>query len=759
MAPVGRTLLIVALLIGVYGIVASLHGARSASREWVDSGRRAIYALAGVTTVAWVILEAAFLRNDFSFNVVAAHSSTTTPTFYKLAAPWSSQEGSLLLWVWLMSLWSSLILFLTRRRVREIAPYATAILCAFGVFFTSLAAFFANPFGTTSHPPAEGAGLDPLLLHPSMMIHPPMLYSGYTLLAVPFAFAAGALITGRLRSEWISVSRRFALAAWLFLGVGIVLGARWSYTELGWGGYWAWDPVENAALMPWLCTTAFIHSIMIQEKRGMLKVWNVSLVLASGTLAILGTFLVRSGILDSIHAFGASTLGVPFVGLLAVMIIGSIGLVVSRRDRLRSEARLDSLLSREAVFLLQNLVLVAMVFVIFWITFFPLISQAITGTKVSVGPPAFRPFIVPLALVLVALAGIGPIIAWRRVTAVNLRRNFLAPVGVGIVTAVVLAVRGEAGKPFALAMFALGAFVLATVAQELWRGVGARRAMTREAAPVALLRLIRRNRRRYGGYIVHAGIAVLLIGVAASSSFQHSRDVILSPGGSVNLAGYRITYVRPTAAATAAKLSFGAVLDVTRGGRHVATLRTSRGFYPSQDPSLGVIGRFFNGEADSDVGLKAGLTRDIWTVVNPDLGPLAPYISRGDRVFAQELPPAMQRLRGLSPRQAQAALAPLWALRDRAIVDIAQRFVSHPWPVDFLLIVDPLVVWIWIGAIIVAAGGLIALWPVPTLARRRERVTARRRSPVPGATPAPGATPSPAPSPSATAASAVREPV
>src|SRR6201994_3424805 len=358
MAPVGRTLLIVALLITVYGIFASVYGARGGRREWVDSGRRAVYALAGVTTVAWVILEAAFLRSDFSFNVVAAHSSTTTPTFYKLAAPWSSQEGSLLLWVWLMSLWSSLILFLTRRRVREIAPYATAVLLAFGAFFTSLAVFFANPFATSANPPSEGAGLDPLLLHPSMMIHPPMLYSGYTLLTGPFAFAIGALITGRLGSEWLSVTRRFALAGWLFLGVGIVLGARWSYTELGWGGYWAWDPVENAALMPWLCITAFIHSMMIQEKRGMLKVWNVSLVLASGTLAILGTFLVRSGVLDSIHAFGASTLGVPFVILLAVMIIGSIGLILWRRDQLRSDARLESLLSREAIFLFQNLVLV-----------------------------------------------------------------------------------------------------------------------------------------------------------------------------------------------------------------------------------------------------------------------------------------------------------------------------------------------------------------------------------------------------------------
>src|SRR5579885_2039372 len=265
MALIGRALLILGLLVAVYGIVASLYGARSGRREYVDSGRRAVYALAALMTGAFAILEAAFLRSDFSFNVVAAHSSTTTPTFYKAAAAWSSQEGSLLLWVWLLSLWSSLILFLTRRRAREIAPYATAVLLGFGAFFSSLAIFFANPFSTSANPPVQGAGLDPLLLHPSMMIHPPMLYSGYTLLTIPFAFAIGALITGRLGNEWISITRRFALAAWLFLGIGILLGARWSYTELGWGGYWAWDPVENAALMPWLCITAFIHSIMIQR--------------------------------------------------------------------------------------------------------------------------------------------------------------------------------------------------------------------------------------------------------------------------------------------------------------------------------------------------------------------------------------------------------------------------------------------------------------------------------------------------------------
>ena len=716
MALLGRALLILGLLVCVYGVVASLYGARARRREYVDSGRRAVYALAGLMTFAFAILEVAFLRSDFSFNVVASHSSTTTPAFYKATAAWSSQEGSLLLWVFLLSVWSSLILFLTRKRVREIAPYATAVLLGFAAFFVSLTVFFANPFSTSANPPTEGAGLDPLLLHPSMMFHPPMLYSGYTLLTVPFAFAIGALVTGRLGSEWISVTRRFALAAWLFLGIGILLGARWSYTELGWGGYWAWDAVENAALMPWLAATAFIHSVMIQERRGMLKVWNVSLILGSGTLAVLGTFLVRSGILDSIHAFGASTLGIPFVLLIATMIAGSVGLVVWRRERLRSDAQLDSLLSREAVFLFQNLVLVAMVFVIFWVTFFPLISEAVTGTKVSVGPPAFRPFIVPLALILVLLSGIGPIIAWRRVTAANLRRNFTFPVAVGLAVLVAVLVLTNAGsRPFAALMFGLGAFVAATVVQELWRGTAARRAITHDAPPLALVRLVRRNRRRYGGYIVHLGLAVLLVGVAASSSFQHSHDVTMRPGQSARVDGYVIRYVRPFARASDAKISLGAVLDVSKNGRHVTTLTTSRGFYPATgDPTVGPISVAFNGQSDSDVGLRAGVTRDIWTVINVNLQPLQSKIDEGDRLFEK-------LMTSLTPAQANqpTVIQSIQAERATAIIGLTSQFVKHPWPVDFLLIVSPLVTWIWLGAIIIVFGGLIALWPVPALARRR----------------------------------------
>jgi cytochrome c-type biogenesis protein CcmF len=710
-AIVGRACLILALAVAVYGICAALAGARPGRREWADSGRRAVFAVAGLLTLAFGILELAFARSDFSFATVAEHSSTTTPGLYKVAAVWSSQEGSLLLWVWLLSMWSSLVLLFTRRRLREVTPYATAVLLGFCAFFTGLLVFAAQPFTTLAHAPADGVGLNPLLRHPSMMIHPPMLYSGYTLFTIPFAFAVGALARRRVDAEWISATRRFALAAWFFLGIGILLGARWSYAELGWGGYWAWDPVENASLLPWLTGTAFLHSAMIQEKRGMLKVWNVSLVLATGTLAILGTFLVRSGILDSIHAFGASTLGVPFVILIGLLVAGSIALVVSRRAALRTEAHLDSLLSREAVFLLNNLVLVGMAFVVFWGTFFPLISEAVTGTKSAVGPPWFDRYTVPLALVLVLLSGIGPVIAWRRATPSNARRNFVAPTVVAALTALVLvAVGGVAHKPLALVLFVAAAFVLGTVGQEYWRGVAARRAMTGAPLPRALISLVARNRRRYGGYIVHVGMALLFVGVAASSAFQHARDVRLAPGQSAVIGGYKIRYLRPTAKihldhGRVERIGFGAVLDASRDGRHIATLRPERDFYPSSDSSLGPLGRFFNGEATSEVGMRAGLTRDLWTAVTPDTSQLEPIIGQGDRLFTRvggRLPPVMQSV-----------------FLGRALNGLVERYQRTAPPATFRVIDSPMVTWIWLGGIIVFLGGLIALSPGPPSPQRR----------------------------------------
>jgi cytochrome c-type biogenesis protein CcmF len=716
-ATVGRALLILALAVAAYGIFASLYGARRGRPQWVVSGRRAVYAVAALCTGAFGILEFAFLRSDFTFATVASHSSTTTPTFYKAAAAWSSQEGSLMLWLWLLSMWASLVLFLTRRGLRRVAPYATAVLLGFAAYFASLLVFLETPFARSVVVPAEGNGLTPLLRHPSMMIHPPMLYSGYTLFAIPFAFAIGALVTRQVgAADWIRSTRRFALAAWFFLGIGILLGARWSYTELGWGGYWAWDPVENASLLPWLTGTAFLHSIMIQEKRGMLKIWNVSLVLATGILSILGTFLVRSGILDSIHAFGASTLGVPFVTLIGVMVAGSIGLVVWRRGVLRSENRLDSLLSREAIFLANNLVLVAMAFVVFWGTFWPLIAEALTGSRRALGPPWFDRYIVPLALVLVLLSGIGPVIAWRRATAVNARRNFRLPAAVALGVGALLVALGVGARPLALAMFVCGTFVVATVGQEFWRGVGVRRAMTGESPPAALVSLVGRNRRRYGGYLVHVGMAVLFIGVAASTAFNDARDVRMSPGQSARVGDDVFTYVRPTSRISATsdgsleKISFGSIVEVRRDGRLVTTLRPERSYFPSRDDALGPVGRFFEGEATSEVGLKAGLRGDLWAAMTPDKEALRPQIDEGDRVFSAVTGK-------LAPKVEATLLA-------QALHGLANRYVTAPPPATFRLIVSPLVTWIWLGAIIVFLGGLIAMWPGERDAVRR-RVRAR----------------------------------
>ncbi len=720
-ALLGRAALLLALGVCVYGIGAALYGARTGRREWVDSGRRSVYALALILTVCFAVLEIAFLRSDFTYDTVAGHSSTSTPTFYKAAAIWSSQEGSLLLWVWLLSLWSSAAIFFTRHALRDVVPYATAVLLGFGAFFTGLLTFLATPFATTSPGPLEGVGLNPLLRHPSMMIHPPMLYSGYTLFTIPFAFAVGALIVRRVDAEWIRAIRRFALAAWFFLGIGVLLGARWSYAELGWGGYWAWDPVENASLMPWVIGTAFIHSIMIQEKRGMLKIWNASLVLATGTLAILGTFLVRSGILQSIHAFGASTLGVPFVILIGLLVAGSTYLVVSRREALRSERHLDSLLSREAIFLLNNLVLVGLCFVIFWGTFFPLISEAVTGQKASVGPPFFSAYAVPLTLVLVLLSGIGPVIAWRRATPANARRNFRVPAlcALAALAALLVATRA-AHKPLALAMFVCAAFVLGSVGQEFYRGTRARRAMSRESVPGAAVSLVRRNRRRYGGYTVHLGMAVLFVGVAASSAFQNSRDVVLSPGQSATVGGYRYSYVRPTAAVvndpkrTGSVLDLGAELAVTQGGHRVVKLYPSKGYYPAPDLSQGPVGSLIgSGEPTSHVALKAGLRRDIWSAISPDINALQPLIDQGNKVVPAARP--------------EVAFVVLEA--------IAQHYRNAPPPATFRLIVSPLVTWIWLGGILVFAGALIAMWPAPGRRARARRLArlGRDRRPRPAA--------------------------
>jgi cytochrome c-type biogenesis protein CcmF len=733
-ASLGSALLALAFLTMAFAVVAALLG-RDGDERWVLASRRAVYGACAVLTLCVVLIEIAFASDDFSFNIVQQHSSIATPAFYKLAAMWSSQEGSLLLWAWVLSIASSLALYATRGKLREIVPYATAVMAGVASFFTGLMLFAGgvNPFAKSPVPvPADGIGLNPLLQHPSMMIHPPMLYSGYVAFTIPFAFAIGALVTRRLDASWIRATRRFALIAWAFLGFGLLLGARWSYTELGWGGYWAWDPVENAALMPWLIGTAFLHSIMVQEKRGMLKVWNACLIVATFSLALLGTFLVRSGVLQSIHAFGDSTVGPYILGLIGVVLIGSTALIVSRLDDLRSEKRIDSLASREAVFIVNNLLLVALCATIFWGTFFPLISELFTGTKSSLAAPWFDRYTTPLAIGLVLFTGIGPLLAWRRVSWTTAKRVFLVPSLVATAVGVALALFSDAAhKPWAFALFVFASFALVGLLQEFWRGAAARRSLKGGSMPAALVGVVSRNRRRYGGYIVHIGIAVLLIGIAASSSFQTKRDVDLKPGESAVVDGRTVTYVRPTATVDRLAFTAGAVLRVEKDGK-AFTLHPDRRFYRPTGGQSPTISSYFGGESDSDIGLKAGLGSDFWTAIQPDVRGVQGAARAADKGFKACVggdpgsPPGCQaiaatmRRAATNPALAPAALGLIERLQVETAEQIAQRYVAEGTTATFRVIVNPLVTWMWIGGLIALAGALIGLWPT----RRTRRVLA-----------------------------------
>jgi cytochrome c-type biogenesis protein CcmF len=699
MRLLGSAMLAAALLTAAGGALVSAVGARRGDPTLQALGRRCTLLLLAEVTLAFVILEVAFGRSDFSYATVAAHSSLETPFAYRLSAAWSSQEGSLLLWLWLLSAWTALSVRLAYRGLGEVAAYAQAVLLCFGAFFAGLLVLLASPFSALGTPPADGVGLDPLLRYPSMMIHPPLLYAGYTLFTVPFAFALGALAAGRLDASWLRATRRFSLGAWICLTAGIVLGARWSYAELGWGGYWAWDPVENASLMPWLTGTAFIHSAMVQERRGMLRVWNVSLVLATGILALVGTFLVRSGILDSIHAFNASTLGIPFVTAIGISLAASIGLTAKRRVELRSEHRLQSALSREALFLVNNLLLIALCFVVFWGTFFPLISQALSGSKSAVGPPWFDRYTVPLAFALVLTMGLGQLAAWRGSSLGRLARWSRAPVLAAAAATAAAVLLGAAHQPWALAVWAASAFTVAGAIREVAAGAAARRRMLGESLSLGAVRTVARNRRRFGGFLAHSGVALLLAGAGFSSAFSTAREVTLRPGQTVRLGADLVRYSHPTwrvirdPHGTGAILNLGAVLDVSRGKRHIATLRPSRGYFPAVGDGEGTVEQLIGGDATSEAGLRSTATGDLWSAVQPDLSKERPLFREADAIV-----PA---------RRLDLAIV--------ALAGIARHWAGSRGVAQFRIIHWPLVGWIWVGALLAILGGVLALVP-----RRRQ---------------------------------------
>jgi cytochrome c-type biogenesis protein CcmF len=521
----------------VAAVVAGLRRDRRVMRS-VQNAFAAAFAAALVAIVA---LEYGIVTNDYSLNVVAEHTSRKLPLIYKMTSLWASQEGSLLLWLTVLSGAAGVVMYQNRHRNRELVPWVAAVLGGIAVFFAGLAAFVSSPFAHVAGAvQPDGAGLDPSLQNPYMAAHPPMLYLGYVSMAVPFAFAMAALITRRTDSRWLVSVRRWTLVSWTALGIGMLLGAHWAYVEIGWGGYWAWDPVESAALMPWLAATAFLHSVMVQEKKGMLKVWNMVLVIAAFSLCIFGDFLTRSGVVQSVHSFVQSAVGPWLLGFLAVVLAASISLLIVRLPTLRADHKLESVVSREATFLFNNLLLLALAFAVLWGVVFPILSEAVRGVRATVATPYYNFFLVIFGLPLLALVGIGPLIAWRRASPGSLWRTFRWPVISGLAGAAFLFLLGLGSSPAGLTALSLCVFVTVTIVMEFARGTSARRAIAGGSWPRALRDLVNRNRRRYGGYVVHLAIVLLVVGVTASTAYSSVDEANLAVGQSMRIDGYTL---------------------------------------------------------------------------------------------------------------------------------------------------------------------------------------------------------------------------
>jgi len=542
------------------------------------------------------------IRSDFSIKFVAWNSSSAYPLWYKIAGLWSALEGSILLWSFLQAGYTALVIWISRNRHRELMPYVHAVLLSISAFFLLVMSIPANPFERLNPVPAEGRGMNPLLEDTSMLVHPLLLYSGYVGFSVPYAFGMAALITGRLGEEWLLFTRRFTMLAWLFLTCGIVYGGYWSYHVLGWGGYWAWDPVENASVMPWFMGTAFLHSVMIQEKRRMLKVWNLVLITLTFALVIFGTFLTRSGILSSVHAFTQGTIGYFFLGYLAlILLFSSVGLVL-RAGQLKGRGELDSLVSRESAFLLNNLVLVGLCFTVFLGTIFPLLAEAVRGVKVSVGAPYFNQIAIPLGLALLLLMGIGPLVAWRRASLGSLRRNLLFPSALALLGGLLLFLIGI--RSIAVVLGVMGAlFVVGSVLVEFYRGTRARQEVAGESLPQAFLTLLLRNRRRYGGFIVHVGVALVVIGIAFSSSYQAEKEQTIKVGETLEVGEYRLRFDGLSAAQGPTYTKVEALFSATNNGKSLGELRPALRFYEREQNPIG------------EVDYRIGLFEDLYVIL------------------------------------------------------------------------------------------------------------------------------------------------
>lgn len=652
----GSFSLLLALVLSAYNLIVGAvalrqmetgGGRRFGPERLAETARRAgIASFVALTTAAYALVWCAF-TNDFSVAYILEHSNRALPAPYKFSALWSGQEGSLLLWAWLLAAYG-FVLRLRHKVDVKLTAYASTILAGIQVFFVLLLVFVAPPFALTPGPvPPDGNGLNPLLQYPEMVIHPPLLYLGYVGFSVPFAFALGALMMRYPGEKWIQITRRWTMVTWLFLTCGIFLGAHWAYAVLGWGGYWGWDPVENASLMPWLTGTAFLHSVMMQEKRGMMKTWNIWLIFSTFMLSILGTLLTRSGIVSSVHAFAQSSIGNWFVAFLVVVLLVCLFTYFRQRDHLQEENQMESLVSRESSFLFNNLVLLAACFTILWGTLFPVISEYVQGSKVTVGAPFYNRVALPIGLFLLFLTGVGPVLAWRSTSLQSVRRNFVLPGIVGVATAGTLLFAGmrpwqDQASLYSLVAFSLGAAVATAVLSEFLRGARVIQRHSGQNLLLSMVQLVHRNTRRYGGYIVHLGVVLVFVGIAGGA-FDQSKEQEMGFHDTMTIGQYRLVCQSYTQDSNPNYDSEYALLDVYQNGRYLGQMAPERRFYPASQ------------QVSTIVANRSTLARDLYIV----------YEGRSQET-------------------------------DRPVI---KAFVN------------PLMAWIWIGVVVMALGTLIALTP------------------------------------------------
>ena len=661
MPDLGSFLIWLTLIAAIYTAVAAAIAARTRRLDLTLSAENAVAASFGLTFLASATLVLLLLADRFDVHYVAAHSSRDLPLFYKITAFWSGMQGSLLFWALILSGFTFFAVRQTRAFRGPVPSYATVIMAVVQAFFVGMVCLYENPFRLISDvenvavgfAPADGQGMNPLLVHPAMAIHPPTLYLGFVGFVVPYAFAMAALLSRQVEEEWIRISRRWTILSWFFLGTGMLLGGKWAYVVLGWGGYWGWDPVENAALLPWFAGTAFLHSVMIQEKKGMLKVWNMILIILTFTLCIYGTFLTRSGVVSSVHSFAQSPIGPLFFGFVVTIVLFSAYLLKSRLSLLKSRNEYESPISRESSFLLNNLLFLTATFAVFWGTMFPVLSEAVTGTKITVGPPFFNKVMVPVGLLLLLLTGVGPLLAWRKTSGKSLRRHFTGPGVVGILSAAVPLVLGIRDV-YALISFGCCGFVIATIIVEFHRGTRARSGSSGESYLAALWHLVDRNRRRYGGYIVHFGVVLLFLGFTGNA-FNTEVQGELKYMDEMDVRGYRLVY---------------------------------EGFTEEVNPLTAVI------------TAQVGVYRD-----GERLGTMWPhqlvYYKRQDRQRTTEV-----------------------AIRSTPREDLYVLYEgqNEEGTAFFRAFVNPLVIWVWIGSLVVTLGTVVAMWPDKEERLRRSRV-------------------------------------